>query len=180
MKKLIILFLTILIISACQSGDKEQIVKIDNKYSISIPSFLVKSNITLNEEASLQYLHTWKEFYLIVIDEPKKDLLKALIENNLIDEYSNDLNGYTSLILDGFEQSVTISQKSEIIDTSINNLPARLITIKGRAEGINVFYSISILQGKERYYQIMAWTLQSKEYEYKDMMNNIMYSFKEL
>jgi len=180
MKRLNILFLIILFMTACQSGDTEQLVTIGDKYSISLPSFLVKASTTLNEDASLQYLHTWKEFYVIVIDESKSEMQKALEDNNLTETYSNDIKGYSDLLLKGFEQSISISQKSEIKDTLVNNMPARILTINGTAEGINAFYSIAFIQCKERYYQVMAWTLSSKEYAYKDKMNKIMYSLKEL
>ena len=180
MKNLNILFLTILFITGCQSGDTEQLVTVDKKYSISIPSFLVKASTTLNKDASLQYLHTWKEFYVIVIDEPKSEMQKALVDNNLMNKYSNDIKGYSDLLLDVFAQSISISYKSAIIDTLINNMPARLLTINGRSEGIDAFYSLAFIQGKERYYQVMAWTSSSKENEYKGKMNKIMYSLKEL
>jgi 23S rRNA G2069 N7-methylase RlmK/C1962 C5-methylase RlmI len=180
MKKINILLLTILFITGCQSGDTEQIVTIGNKYSVSLPSFLVKASTTLNEDASLQYLHTWKEFYVIVIDESKSEMQKALEDNNLTDDYANDIDGYSSLILDNFEQVISISNKSEIVTTQINNMPARLITINGRTEGIDAFYSLAFIQGKERYYQVMAWTLSNKEYAYKEKMKKIMYSLKEL
>jgi hypothetical protein len=180
MKRLNILILTILFITSCQSGDTERLVTIDNKYSISLPSFLVKASTTLNADASLQYLHTWKEFYVIVIDESKSEMQKALTDNNLTDKYSNDIKGYSELLLDGFEQSISITNKSDMVDTLINNLPARVLTINGRAEGIDAFYSLAFIEGKERYYQIMTWTLSSNEYEYRDKMNKIKYSLKEL
>jgi len=180
MKRLNILLLTILFITSCQSGDTERLVTIENKYSISLPSFLVKASTTLNAEASLQYLHTWKEFYVIVIDESKSEMQKALADNNLTDKYSNDIKGYSDLLLNGFEQSISISHKSDIVDTLINNMPARVFTINGRVEGIDAFYSLAFIEGKERYYQIMTWTLSSKEYEYKDKMRKILYSLKEL
>lgn len=174
-----IFLLTILFATSCQQGDTEKLVTIENKYSISIPSFLVKGS-NLNEDASLQYLHTWKEFYVIVIDESKSEMQKAIVENDLTERYSNDIKGYSDLLLDGFEQSISISHKSDIVDTLINNMPARLLTINGRAEGIDAFYSLAFIQGKERYYQILAWSLSSKKYEYEDRMRKIMYSFKEL
>jgi hypothetical protein len=170
---------TILFFTSCQSVDKDQLVTIENKYSISIPSFLTKVN-NLNEDASLQYQHAWKEFYVIVIDESKSELQKALIVNNLTKTYSNDISGYSKLILDVFERGISGSQKSEIIDTLVNNMPARLLTVSGRVEGIDAFYSLAFIQGKERYYQIMAWTLSSNEYEYRDKMSHVMYSLKEL
>lgn len=105
---------------------------------------------------------------------------KALEDNNLTETYSNDIKGYSDLLLKGFEQSISISQKSGIQDTLVNNMPARILTINGTAKGINTFYLIAFIQGKKRYYQVMAWTFSSKEYEYKDKMNKIIYSHKEL
>jgi hypothetical protein len=105
---------------------------------------------------------------------------KALEENQLTDTYNNDIKGYSDLLINGFEQTISVNHKSEILDTLVNGMPARLLTINGRVEGIDAFYSIAFIQGKKRYYQIMAWTLSNKEYQYKDKMNRIMYSLKEL
>jgi hypothetical protein len=179
MKKITILLLTILSLNSCQSGDEQQTVTIENKYSVAIPSFLTKAS-GLNDDASLQYQHAWKEFYVIVIDESKADIQKVLDDNNLTETHNNDIKSYSELLMNGFETAVTISHKSEIIDTTINNMPARLLTLSGRTEGIDAYYSIAFIQGKERYYQIMAWTLSNKEYEYKDKMKRIMYTLKEL
>lgn len=170
----------ILFFSSCQSRNTEILVTIQDKYSILLPSFLVKAGTTLNEEASLQYLNTWKEFYVIVIDEPKTEVLKTLKNFNLTEKYSNDIKGYSDLILNGFENSIWISQKSEIKDTLINNMPARLLTINGRSEGMDAFILLTFIEGEKRYYQIMTWTLSSKEYEFKDKMLKLTFSFKEL
>jgi hypothetical protein len=178
-KKITTLLLTILLLGSCQSVDEEQTVTIENKYSISIPSFLTKVN-ELNDDASLQYQHAWKGFYVIVIDESKSEMQKALNDNNLAESYTNDIKGYSNLVLNAFEQDLSGSQKSVITDTIINNMPARLLTVSGRVADVDAFYSLAFIQGKKRYYQIMAWTLSSKEYEYKDQMNRIMYSIKEL
>jgi hypothetical protein len=156
-----------------------QIVTIENKYSISIPSFLTKVS-GLNDDASLQYQHAWKELYVIVIDESKEEMQNVLSENNLIGKYSNDIKGYSSLLLNGFEQNINVSKKSKVTETLVNNMPARLITVSGKVEGIDAFYTIAFIEGKNRYYQIMTWTLASKENEYKDKMNQILYSLKEL
>ena len=165
--------------SVAVAGDEQQTVTIENKYSVAIPSFLTKAS-GLNDDASLQYQNAWKEFYVIVIDESKAEMHKAFVDNNLTETYTNDIKGYSELLMNGFEKAISVSHKSEIIDTTINNMPARLLTVSGRTEGIDAYYSLAFIQGKERYYQIMAWTLSNKEYEYKDKMNRIMYSLKEL
>ena len=179
MKKLTLLLLTFLYLNSCQLGDKEQTISIENKYLLTIPSFL-KEGSKLNEDASLQYQSLLRSFYVIVIDETKNEMLKALLENNLLDVYANDINGYSELIISSFEQSISNAEKSEVIDTLVNNMPARLLSIKGRVEGVDIFYSIAFMEGKTRYYQVLAWTLAGKEDQYVDEMNRIMYSLIEL
>lgn len=179
MKNLTILVVITIILASCQPTDTEKRVTSDNKFSISLPSFLTKVS-NLNEDASLQYQHAWKEFYVIVIDETREEIQKALTDNNLTERYPNNIDGYADLILDNFTQSIVVSNKSIEIDTLINNLPAKVLTVSGQVEGIDAFYYLAFIEGKQRYYQIMTWTLSSKEYEHKEKMKRLLYSFKEI
>lgn len=179
MKKLTFLILTILFFISCQPNETEQTVTIENKYSISIPSFLSKAS-NLNDAASFQYQHVWKEFYVIAIDENKEKLKEAIVENHLTESYSNNLQGYTNLLLDNFRRVITISSESQVIDTLINNMPAKIVSISGKVEGIDAFYSLAFIEGKNRYYQIMSWTLLSRESEYREKMSKLIFSFKEI
>lgn len=179
MRKTVIFIFTILLFQSCGSGEEEQLVTVGNKYSLSIPSFLTKVS-NLNDDASLQYQHAGKEFYIIAIDESKEEMQKAIIENDLEDLYENNIEGYSKLILDGFKESLRSPYQSEIIDTTINKMPAKLTTLSGTVEGIDAFYTIGIYEGKNSYYQVLAWTLKSKKYSYKTKMNKILYSLAEL
>ena len=179
MKKMILFLFVITTILSCGPNDKQQTVKIDNKYTLSIPAFLTRAK-GLNDEASLQYQNGRKEFYVIVLDEPKAYLKKALEENELTETYSNDVKGYSELLLKGFETNISLSKKSKMMDTVINNMPARLININGSVDNISAYYSIAYVEGKERYYQVMVWTLSKFEKEYKDKMNQILFTLKEL
>jgi hypothetical protein len=179
MRRTFIFILTIFLLQSCGSGDEEQLITVGNKYSLSIPSFLTKVN-NLNDDASLQYQHAWKEFYVIAIDESKEEMQNALIENDLTDTYKNNIEGYSKLIMDVFKDGLSNPYQSELIDTTINKMPAKLTTLNGTVEGIDVFYSIGIYEGKDSYYQVLAWTLKSKQYSYKTKMNKILYSLAEL
>jgi len=179
MRKTLFFILTIFLLQSCNSGEEEQLISVGNKYSLSIPSFLTKV-YNLNDDASLQYQHAWKEFYVIAIDESKEEMQKALIENNLTEIYKNNIEGYSKLMIDVFKESLNNSYQSELIDTTINKMPAKLTTLSGTVEGIDVFYSIGIYEGKDSYYQVLAWTLKSKQYSYKTKMNKILYSLAEL
>ena len=145
MKKVILSLLVIVTLISCGPSDKKQTVKIENKYSLTIPAFLTKAK-GLNEEASLQYQNGRKEFYVIVIDDDKEVLVKALEENGLSDTYSNDIKGYSELLLKGFENNINVSKKSEIKDTVINNMKARLINMNGNViEKLNLNPAIILI-----------------------------------
>ena len=171
--------MTLFLFQSCGSGDEEQLVTVSNKYSLSIPAFLTRVS-NLNEDASLQYQHAWKEFYVIAIDEPKEEMQKALDENDLTTIYTNDIDGYSKLILVVFKESLSSPNQSELIDTTINQMPARLTTLSGTVDGINAFYSIGIYEGEENYYQVLSWTLSSKKHTYQNKMKKVLYSFKEI
>ena len=179
MRKTLFFILTIFLLQSCNSGEEEQLISVGNKYSLSIPSFLTKVN-NLNDDASLQYQHAWKEFYVIAIDESKEEMQNALIENDLTETYKNNIEGYSKLIMDVFKDGLGNPYQSELIDTTINKMPAKLTTLSGTVEGIDVYYSIGIYEGKDSYYQVLTWTLKSKQYSYKTKMNKILYSLAEL
>ncbi|MBL0303429.1 MAG: hypothetical protein IPQ23_17305 [Cytophagaceae bacterium] len=73
-----------------------------------------------------------------------------------------------------------ITKKTALIDTVVNNMPAKHIRLSGKVEGLDAFYSVAFVEGKDTYYQVMAWTLANKEAQYTERMNKIIHSLKEL
>jgi hypothetical protein len=179
MKKNGLLLIGLLILLSCGKSESPQKVVIENKYSLEVPSFLVKAT-DLNEQASLQYQNVYKEFYVIVIDETKADVFNALTQNELTEKYTSDFKGYSNLILDNYYTNIEISQKSEVSDFTVNNLPAKKITIEGKYAGVEAFFCISLIEGKDRFYQIMTWTLKNKKDEFKDDMDKMIGTFSEI
>lgn len=179
MKKILLSLFVVATFFSCKMNEKQQTVKIENKYSLTIPAFLTRSK-GLNENASLQYQNGRKEFYVIVIDETKSEVARILEENDLTEKFPPTIKGYSDLLLQGFESNISIFKKSDFKDTLINNLPARIININGKADAVSAYYSIAYVEGKDRYYQVMVWTLQKFEDEYKDKMTQVLYTLKEL
>lgn len=159
--------------------EDDKTVYVENKYSISIPSFLAKTD-DLNDEASLQYQHRLREFYVTVIDEPRKEFHEAIEEKELTGKYPKNIYGFSNQFIENFEHQVSVVSKTEITDTLVDYKPARILNASGKYHGIDAFYSLAFIQGKKRYYQVMAWTLSSEEYCYKGKMDSIRHSLKEL
>ncbi|MBK6977922.1 MAG: hypothetical protein IPH28_13145 [Cytophagaceae bacterium] len=179
MKKIVFAILVSFIMISCKTTETDQVVTIEKKFSLTLPSFLSKST-ELNEDATLQYQNMVKEFYVVVIEDTKSEMKKSLEENNLTELYPNDINGYSCLLVQGLEKNMKITKKTALIDTVVNNMPAKHIRLSGKVEGLDAFYSVAFVEGKDTYYQVMAWTLANKEAQYTERMNKIIHSLKEL
>jgi hypothetical protein len=175
--KAIILLLAATLLAAC-SGESTQTVKVDGRYAIDLPSFLTETT-DLNAEASLQYQNTFKEFYVIVIDEPKTELIKALDINSMYDRYTADLKGYSELVTDGMDSSIATDSLPAFEETTINGSKARLLSFEGLSSGYKVYWKLAFIEGNNRYYQVMTWTLAESRTKYEDEMLAIINSFKE-
>ena len=180
MKKIISSLIVVLFLCSCdQFSNEPKLIPINNQYTLTVPSYMSK-NESLHDEASLQYANLFKEFYVIVIDEPKTEFSSALIDNLLTDSYNDDLDGYTKLLLDNFGLSVEDFSASSIDKAIVNSMNARIATIEGSVDGIDVFYTFGAVEGKNKFYQILTWTLADKKDIFKEKMQGIIRSIQEI
>lgn len=174
--KAIYLLLAVGLLTSCK--DEMQTVNSNGKYTIELPASFTKVQ-DLNDEASVQYQNTFKELYVIIIDEPKTELIKALKKNSLETTYSNDLKGYSSLIVDGMDSSISVEKLPEFEDATINGHNARLLSFEGLSSGNRVYWKLAFIEGDKDYHQIMVWTQAEKQKKYEKEMTAIINSFKE-
>lgn len=164
---------------ACQSAETEKKITIGNTYSVSIPGHLDKTD-DLNDDASLQYQNLWKELYVIVIDEPKDEFNELMeIEGGFLG-YEANFQGYSDLILDGFDEAIDLKAPFVVKDTVINGMNAKFTAQSAYFEGMDIYYQIGIYEGKENYFQMFTWTSEGKKEKLKNQMNKMMVSIKEL
>lgn len=177
LRTLLLLFSASLLLS-CGKEKELQTVNIGNRYTIEVPVSYKKVK-DLNEEASLQYQNALKEIYVIVIDEDKEVLAKAIDNNSLYDTYSNDLNGYSRLITDGMDASISVKKMPAFKDTIINGLTARVLSFDGLSSGYHVYWKLAFIEGNNRFYQVMVWTDFKNRNKSEKEMAAIINSFKE-
>lgn len=176
MKKIISLLFILTLFSCSQNTQNEKLEKktVDNKYSLYVPESL-SATTELNDVASLQLQNQFENFYVIVIDESKKDFLQA-VGNNVLN-VTPDLDGYYSVITNHFKQAVKDYKLYDIKKKKINGANAIVFSMSGVNDNTTIFYRYAIIKGSERYYQVMIWTTGSKEKEYAERMNKIIDSF---
>lgn len=172
--RLLLLAFVALTLSSC--NQKPQTVTIKNKYSVDLPSFLSVAT-GLNDDASLQYKNEMREFYVVVIDESRKDFDDMMQSGEL--GYGADLDGFSQLLVDDVRETIGDKNTEKPVKTKINGLDARLTSLTGTVEDINVYWRAGYIQGKKDYYQVLCWTLTDNKDKYDAQMTEIIKSFKE-
>lgn len=179
MRSILIFSVFVIAFLSCQSSDKNQCVSVNDQYSMELPAFL-SSTTDLNDVASLQYSNGEEELYVIVIDEDKASITQALVDNQLEEMYDTSLDGFTQLMLDTYCSGVDVSTISDVETTSINGFDARVVTIEGAVEGVDIYLQIAYIEGQSTYYQLMTWTLLSRKNEFLEQMKTLTNSFREV
>lgn len=168
-----------ILLSACSTAPKVKTITVAQQYTLDVPEPFYEMK-SLHDMASLEYGNEVDEFYVIVIDESKAEFKKALEENSLLELYPCNVDGYSNILIQNFDKNVADIAKSPVQDTIINNLPARLINVSGKVNNISVSYTYAFIEGKERFYQVMTWTLLDRRVKYNRAMKKLVSSFKEI
>ena len=166
-----------LVVISCDVKEEFKTITIADKYSLDIPDSFEKVD-NLNDDASLQYQNAFKEFYVIVMDEPKETFDTAVTTNDV--DMTPDLEGYYKSIQLNLKNAIKNIKIFNEKNTEINGRKAKIFSVTGNVEGYDIFYRYALVEGKKEYYQIMLWTEQKKGESYLETMNQSINSFKEL
>lgn len=182
MKKLITLTgVFAFLLTSCNSITGVKEVKVADTASIEVPALLTESN-DLNEDAAVQMANGLQELYVIVIEESKQEFNDLIIKSGdeFDDDFTADLRGYANVATSSIESSIELISKEDLKPITTNGLPTYIASFEGKINGLDVFYKLSCIEGKDRYYQVLTWTLSSKKEKHLDAMNAMINSFKEI
>lgn len=156
-------------------------VEVNGLYAMDIPTGL-NSTTTLNDDASLQYNNLYKEKYIIVIDENKKEFVDVFVDIGGYDESVSVVDNYANLQLGFLDESVTLSAESPLKSMKINGMDARVKAIDGSILGVaeEISYWLGYVEGENTMYTIMTWTLKSKKSSFEKEANAMIQSLREL
>jgi len=180
MKKFTIFIATLFFLASCaQPENKTQKVTVDGKFTIEVPDVMTKTK-GLNDDACIEYQNTSKEYYLIVIDDNIEELNAIFEESDLDQFYEEGFVGYADFVFESLIESIIINDKPEWKEFNINKLPARQKEGYGKFDNIDIFYTYTLVHGKDYYYQIFMWTLKDNMEEFKKITDKVISSFKEI
>jgi hypothetical protein len=156
--------------------NKPETVKVGGRYAIDIPASMSETK-DLNNDASLQYQNGMQELYIIVQEEPKKTYDDIIAADPEI--YTPGLKGYAELLLNDSKSKIKTNDQPVLIPQKIGNLNAYITEFRGEINGLKIYWKLAYVEGKSRYYQIMAWTLEEKTEDHRETITAMINSFKE-
>jgi hypothetical protein len=158
--------------TACKRETVFTEVKVNNRYSLSIPDYL-QACTDIHKDASMQYQNVDKDIYVMVIDEKKKTMQDFNLDYD-IDTYFNNIasQGFTENIKDG---KVSIPGRQ-----TISGNKALIAEVTGKIEENEVYYKLALIETPYEFYQILAWTRAKNKENLEGDMIKMIESFKEL
>lgn len=177
MKKLSYVSVILLLLASCGLGNRTKDVNVENRFEIQLPKSFFKLN-KLNPEAALVYGNPLSELYAMVIEDSKQEMNEGE-EEDVFEETS--LEDYFELCLEMWSENHNTTNKlSDFEKITLNGLPAYFGEKKAVIDGLDIYYIIAVVKGKNAFYQIYTWTLTDQKDKYKPEFVKIVQSFKEL
>ncbi len=123
-----------------------------------------KKQKDLHEDALIGVGNVLREEYMIVLDDPKVD-------------FAGDLTEFSEITTQGIMDNIGGGTISAPKTLTINGLPAIRHEITGTVDRINVVYFHTSVEGKDRFFQFLCWTIRSKQgsalTEFEKVVNSI-------
>jgi hypothetical protein len=159
---LITLFSITTIVSAfSQTKFTEQ--KAGHIYHVSVPDYMTKA-VTLNDVATMQYINSAKNAYLVIIDDSKEELeMKGIKFASLKDFHDDNIKHLRT------EENESVETKGTEFEMNGNKFYQSELGVNFKESDnleVKITYLITYVETKNYYYQILCWSLSS---EYKNL-----------
>lgn len=155
-------------IAANGGGKTTQVTGKSGTFTIEMPSNWAELPQLIKEsDAQLGVGNGRRELYTIVLEESKQDI-------------ESDLEGYDNLVLTNMKAKMSGAELSEVTIRTVNGLPARQHRLEGSFDRIGIVYHIATVESPDAFYQVLTWTLRSKEPTAKPILEEVINSFRVL
>jgi thiol-disulfide isomerase/thioredoxin len=138
----------------------------DGQSSVTVPATW-RTMTTLSANAELQVGDELRDQYLIVRTVNKADIADT------------DLAAYSKRIANGFKTHLDTPSVSAPRTMTIDNRPAVQYEIHGTNENVKIMYLLTCVEGTQNYYEIVAWTVESKADTNRATLRQVSESFQE-
>lgn len=139
----------------------------DGQSQLTVPTGW-KVQEDLNEQAEIQVGNLLQEQYMVVLTENKSDFDDVNLE-----QYAD---GTLGAVLEMVETDEYPTPRS----LTINGKPAIQYELHGTIDNMKAAYWLTNVEGTDNYYQVVAWTLESKAEKNEPVFEEVVQSFREV
>lgn len=143
----------------------KQFVSVDGRLEMTVPKSWKPEELA--EGASVELASLFTEAYLMVYTEPKITLP------------NHDLSSFGNAVRDVILGNLENSKARYLGSTAVQKLPALNYRIDGVIDGINMIYLVSVVEGKDNFYQIISWSLDTHFSRNENDLKDAIASFRE-
>ena len=154
-------------------------ITIADEFRISVPEAMFPTT-GLNNEASLQFQNADLELYLILLEESKKELESVWSKSASESKDLPMILQYGQMQLERLGESIHIKNRVGPKNLTVNKLAASRLEISGSVPNLSedLFYLLTFIEGDEKIYTIMSWTLDTNREDYHNTFKHISNSFE--
>lgn len=158
--------------------ENADLINVNREAQMMIPRHMLPTD-ALNEQASIQYIDSVQELYIIVIEEPKEDFIKSMTYDSIYDPAKSVELNYREIQMKNILGNVEAIGTPQIRKTPINHLDAELVDFDGYSGTIEekIHYKFGFIEGRTNMYMVMTWTLAEYKNKNNDEMEGMIYSF---
>lgn len=161
----LIIVLIIASLTSCKYSDKWEAVPVST-FSVEVPSWVEKTT-EIHPSAPFQYRNKFRNFYAIAEPKGKSD---AVAFNSMVNSS-----------LDTLRASLKKPIVTDSLTVSNNGLTGIRVEMMGELQEEVIYFSEVFLQGNKSNYHVSVWTRgEDRKLRYKDDINKLINSFKEL
>lgn len=154
-------------VSGSGSGETKVVTASDQKSQLTVPvSWKDVPASFKNELAVLQLGDLPKEQYVLVISENASDF--------------ENFTAFSDASLEAAKGLVAGAEIGEQRKVTIGGLNAVQYQVTGKAAGIKAVFWYTMIEGRSGFYQVLGWTLPSKQTEAEPVIRTVIESFREL
>lgn len=148
-------------------ADGKVITSSDKRSEITVPqSWQDLPEKFRNADAVIQQGDQRQEHYVMVITDEKKDF----------DDFAAFERAIVANTKEGLED-VTIGDPRQL---TVGELSATQYLVTGKVDGLKIVYWFTLVDGKNGYHQIVAWTLPSRQSDAEGPIFEVIESFREV
>ncbi len=154
---------------------------IADKYSIQTPKYM-RETAGLNPDADIQLKNDERDVYLVIIEEPKQEVIANFKSAGVYNEDLSPAANYLNIQSHSLTRNTLVLEKSNPIAQEIGGMSALNMELMAqiRETPTPIYYLLTFVEGEETLYMIMQWTLESGKDEFKATFETIAATFEEM